>query len=48
MIRETVHENQLTQDDILHQMKLRVWDNDLDKPAFFRALRNLDPSISDV
>ena len=29
-------------------MKLRVWDNDLDKPAFFRALRNLDPSISDV
>ena len=48
MIRETVNENQLTQDDLLFQMKLRVWDNPLDKPAFFKAMRNLDPSISDV
>lgn len=48
MIRETVLENQLTQDDLLLQMKLRVWDNALDKTAFHKAMRNLDPSISDV
>jgi len=38
----------LTQDDLLFQMKLRVWDNALDKVAFHKAMRNLDPSISDV
>lgn len=48
MIRETVVENDLTQDELMFQMKLRVWDDDLDKQAFFRAMRNLDPSISDV
>ena len=48
MIRETVCENQLTQDDLLFQMKLRVWDEPLDKPGFHKAMRNLDPSISDV
>ena len=48
MIRETVLENELTQDDLLFQMKLRVWDNALDKVAFHKAMRNLDPSISDV
>ena len=48
MIRETVVENELTQDELLFQMKLRVWDDDLDKQAFFKAMRNLDPSISDV
>lgn len=48
MIRETVLDNQLTQDDLLFQMKLRVWDNPLDRAAFWKAMRNLDPSISDV
>ena len=48
MIRETVVENELTQDDLLFQMKLRVWDDALDKVAFHKAMRNLDPSISDV
>lgn len=48
MIRETVSDNQLTQDDLLFQMKLRVWDDALDRQAFYKAMRNLDPSISDV
>ena len=48
MIRETVAENQLTQDDLLFQMKLRVWDDALDRNSFYTAMRNLDPSISDV
>ena len=29
-------------------MKLRVWDEPLDRAAFHKAMRNLDPSISDV
>lgn len=33
---------------MLFQMKLRVWDNPLDRGAFYKAMRNLDPSISDV
>jgi len=41
-------QNSLTQDDLLFQMKLRVWDNPLDQVAFHKALRNLDHSISDV
>ena len=48
MIRETVIENGLTQDDLLFQMKLRVWDDALDRQGFFQAMRNLDRSISDV
>ena len=48
MIRETVLESELTQDDLLLQMKLRVWDDALDRTTFQRAMRNLDPSISDV
>ena len=48
MIRETVVENELSQDDLLFQMKLRVWDDALDKVAFHKAMRNLDPSISDM
>lgn len=48
MIRETVAENELTQDDLLFQMKLRVWDDALDRNTFYKAMRNLDPSISDV
>jgi len=48
MIRETVQENQLTQDDLIFQMKLRVWDGPLNRETFHTAMRNLDPSISDV
>ena len=29
-------------------MKLRVWDDALDRNSFYTAMRNLDPSISDV
>ena len=48
MIRELVLANNLSQDDLLFQMKLRVWDNPLDNQAFHSAMRNLDNSISDV
>ena len=42
MIREIVDEHRLTQEDLLFQMKLRVWDDDLDRAAFYKTLRNLD------
>lgn len=48
MIREIVLQHQLTQDDLLFQMKLRVWSDPLDQPAFSRAIRSLDQSISDA
>ena len=48
MIREIVMQNSLSQDDLLFQMKLRVWDNPLDQHAFHTAIHNLDHSISDV
>ena len=41
-------DNQLTQDDLLFQMKLRVWGSPLDYKSFHSALRSLDQSMSDV
>jgi hypothetical protein len=48
MMREVVQANQLTQDDLLFQMKLRAWGNPLDYKGCHAALRNLDQSMSDV
>jgi len=42
MIREIVQNNGLTADDLLFQMKLRVWDLPLNRAAFLKAARNLD------
>lgn len=47
MIREIVIKNNLTQDDLLFQMKLRVWSDPLDWISFQQAMRSLDQSISD-
>jgi len=47
MIREIVQNNGLTADDLLFQMKLRVWDLPLNRAAFLKAARNLDQSLGD-
>ena len=47
MIREIVQAYDLTQDDLLFQMKLKVWDNPLDYSAFYKAVRYLDSTIGD-
>ena len=47
MIREIVVRHQLTQDDLLHQMKLKAWNNGLTLPKLREHIRNLDSSVSD-
>jgi hypothetical protein len=47
-MRETVKDAQLTQDDLLFQMKLRVWDDPMDGKRFLSAVRLLDQTVSDA
>jgi Ca2+-binding EF-hand superfamily protein len=47
-MRETVKDAQLTQDDLLFQMKLRVWDDPMDGKRFLAAIRLLDQTVSDA
>jgi Ca2+-binding EF-hand superfamily protein len=39
---------QLSQDDLLFQMKLRVWDDAMDGKKFLTAIRLLDQTVSDA
>lgn len=48
LLREVVNENNLSSDDLLFRMNLRIWDDPLDFPKFAKALRILDPSLTDV
>lgn len=48
MIREVVSKYGLTQDDLMHQMKLKLWDDPLSASQLTKAIRHLDQSISDV
>lgn len=47
MLREVVTTNNLSPDDLLFKMKLRIWDHPLDFPKLCEALRRLDPSLSE-
>jgi hypothetical protein len=47
-MRETVQQMQLSQDDLLFQMKLRVWDEPMDGKRFLTAIRLLDQTVSDA
>jgi len=42
MMRDIVGAMKLSQDDLLFQMHLRVWDEPLDYPKFHKSLRYLD------
>ena len=47
LIRECVQSQDMNVDDILFQMKLKIWDDPLDFNKFEVCLRRLDPSFSD-
>ena len=42
MIREIVSTYNLTQEDLMHQMKLKLWDEPLTQAKILTAIRNLD------
>ena len=47
MLREVVANNNLSPDDLLFKMKLRIWDLPLDFPKLCESLRRLDPTLSE-
>lgn len=47
LLRDVIQQSQLTPDDLLFKMKLRVWDAPLDFHQFGDALRRLDPTLSE-
>lgn len=47
MIREVVMAHNLTQDDLMHQMHLKLWSDPLTQTELKNAIRKLDDSISD-
>ena len=46
-LRQIVRERGLSKDQLLKVMQLRLWDRDLDYAQFERALRKLEPSLTD-
>ena len=48
LIREIVKTNNLTSDELLYMMKLRIWDDALDLPTFNTCMRRLDPTLTDA
>jgi Ca2+-binding EF-hand superfamily protein len=48
LLREVVNEHDLSTDDLLFKMRLRIWDEPLDFPKFAQSLRLLDNSLTDV
>ncbi len=48
MLREVVQANELSADDLLFKMRLRIWDKPLDFVQLSECLRRLDPSLSDT
>jgi Ca2+-binding EF-hand superfamily protein len=47
MLREVIQGNNLTSDDLLFRMGLRIWDQALDYPRFSECIRKLDPSLGE-
>ena len=48
LLREVIRENQLTSDELLHKMQLRIWDDAMDLPKFHSCMRRLDPTLTDA
>jgi Ca2+-binding EF-hand superfamily protein len=47
MLREIIQQNNLSSDDLLFRMHLRIWDQPLEYAKFVDSLRKLDPSLSE-
>ena len=47
LIREVVQSQDLNVDDILFQMKIKIWDDPIDYNKFEVCIRRLDPSLAD-
>jgi len=47
MLREVITENQLSSEELLHKMKLRIWDEPINLRQLKAALNHLDPTITD-
>ena len=47
MLREIILGYGLTADDLLHKMRLRIWDDGLDFTKFSEALHRIDPSLNE-
>jgi Ca2+-binding EF-hand superfamily protein len=48
LVREIVKEQNLSSDDLLFKMNIRIWDEDLDFYKFAKAMRKLDPTLTDL
>ena len=48
LLREIIHEHELSEDDLLFKMNLRIWDDPLNYTKLAKALRTLDSSLTDV
>ena len=48
MLREIIQDNNLTADDLLFKMNLKLWDNPLDSSKLTESLRKLDPSLGEA
>lgn len=47
MLREVIQANNITSDDLLFKMKVRIWDEPLEFAKLSEAVRRLDPTISE-
>lgn len=48
LIREVITTHRLTSDELLHKMKLRIWDDSLSLSQFNKCMRELDPTLTDA
>mmetsp|Transcript_28903 Transcript_28903/g.27805 ORF Transcript_28903/g.27805 Transcript_28903/m.27805 type:complete len:184 (+) Transcript_28903:1666-2217(+) len=46
LLREIVFANEISGEELLQKMRLKVYDDPLDYPTFQRSLRTLDPSLN--
>ncbi len=47
-MREVIQGNSLSAEELLHKMQLRIWDDPLNQNDFNRAIRKVDPTLTDV
>jgi hypothetical protein len=48
MLREIVIQNEISGDEILHKMKLRLDNEPLDFPKFSKGLKIIDPTLNQL
>ncbi len=47
LLREVIQSNHLSSEELLHKMKLRIWDEPLTLKQFKKAMHELDPTLTD-